>query len=304
MFIRIAAVAAFCVPFLLAQTDAVSPIDGAGAPAVSASARDASPNALQPNENDPGVVNAKQTLERVTRLVASGALPAIRLRKAQEDVQDALDGSILKRSLYANDLLPEQADQMIYIAQRMVVRRQKALFDMQELVSAGVISRAEAEASGMNLEHAKEELDWAKSRAELIEQVAQSVRLEKEIASLESQAESHPDWAGKVYTKYDGSGVFTEADRRSLETAYLTHFAKPLPISADGETALHRSLGFDHRGRIDVAVTPDQPEGLWLMHYLESKHIPYFAFRAAVPHQATGAHIHVGPGSTKLALSD
>jgi hypothetical protein len=53
-----------------------------------------------------------------------------------------------------------------------------------------------------------------------------------------------------------------------------------------------------------VAVTPDQPEGAWLMHYLQTKRIPYFAFRAAVPHQATGAHIHVGPGSTKIALSD
>lgn len=307
MFIRIAALAALSVSFLFGQTDAVAPAVSGSVPAASAapeSAPDASRNALQPNENDPAVINAKQTLERVRRLVASGALPAIRLRKAQDDVQDALDGSILKHSLYANDLLPEQADQMIYIAQRMVVRRQKALFDMQELVSAGVISRAEADASGMNLEHAKDELEWAKSRAELIEQMAQSVRIEKEIASIESQAESHPEWAGKVYTKYDGSGVFTEADRRSLETAYLARFARPLPISADGETALHRSLGFDHRGRIDVAVTPDQPEGLWLMHYLESKHIPYFAFRAAVPHQATGAHIHVGPGSTKLALSD
>lgn len=307
MFIRIAAFAALSVSFLSGQTDAVAPAVSGSVPAASAapeSAPDASRNALQPNENDPAVINAKQTLERVQRLVASGALPAIRLRKAQDDVQDALDGSILKHSLYASDLLPEQADQMIYIAQRMVVRRQKALFDMQELVSAGVISRAEADASGMNLEHAKDELEWAKSRAELIEQMAQSVRIEKEIASIESQAESHPEWAGKVYTKYDGSGVFTEADRRSLETAYLARFARPLPISADGETALHRSLGFDHRGRIDVAVTPDQPEGLWLMHYLESKHIPYFAFRAAVPHQATGAHIHVGPGSTKLALSD
>ena len=40
------------------------------------------------------------------------------------------------------------------------------------------------------------------------------------------------------------------------------------------------------------------------MHYLESKQIPYFAFRMAVPGKATGAHIHVGPESTKLALSD
>jgi hypothetical protein len=215
-----------------------------------------------------------------------------------------LDMSLLKNSLYSNDLLPEQADQMIFVAQKMVMRRQRAMLDMQQLVSAGVISRSEAEASGVDLTRAQQELDWAETRAQLVQQVATSVRLQKEIANLESQAESHPEWAGKVYTKYDGNGVFTPADLQVLETAYLTHFSKPLPISANGETALHRSLGFDHRGRVDVAVTPDQPEGTWLMHYLQTKRIPYFAFRAAVPHQATGAHIHVGPGSTKIALSD
>jgi len=297
VLIRLAALAVLCFSLVFAQSDAP-------APAAPAAASETSSNALQPNMNDPVVIHAKQVLEQVTRLVATGALPMIRLRKAQEDLQDALDGSILKRSLYSNDMLPEQAEQMILVAQRMVVRRQKALYDMQELVSAGVISRAEAEASGLNLDHAKEELEWAQTRAALVEQVAQSVRLEKEIASLETQAESHPEWAGKVYTKYDGNGIFTAEDRKSLETAYLSRFAKSLPISADGETALHRSMGFDHRGRLDIAVTPDQPEGRWLMHYLESQHIPYFAFRAAVPHQATGAHIHVGPGSTKLALSD
>jgi len=250
------------------------------------------------------VIRARQVLEQVTRLVASGALPAIRLRKAQEDVQDALDGSILKKSLYSTDMLPEQADQMIMVAQRMVFRRQRALMDMQELVSAGVISRSEADASGVNLDRAQQELQWAQTRADLVRQVAESVRLQKAIASMESQAESHPEWNGSVYTKYEGNGVFTPADLKTLEADYLNRFAKPLPISADGETAVHRSLGFDHRGRVDVAVTPDQPEGLWLRHYLESKRIPYFAFRAAVPHQATGAHIHVGPGSTKLALSD
>ena len=298
VFLRLAALAAFSMSFVFAQTTAPDPAPAAAVPST------ASTVAIQPDQNDPTVVRARQTLEQVTRLVASGALPAIRLRKAQEDVQDALDSSILKTSLYSNDLLPEQADQMIYVAQRMVVRRQKALFDMQELVSAGVISRAEAEASGMNLQHAQEELEWAETRAKLVQQVAQSVRLAKEMASLESQIESHPEWVGSVVTKYDGRGIFTSTDRKMLEVAFMTHFAKPLPVSADGETAVHRSMGFDHRGRVDVAVTPDQPEGRWLMNYLESKHIPFFAFRAAVPHQATGAHIHVGPGSTKLALSD
>ncbi len=69
----------------------------------------------------------------------------------------------------------------------------------------------------MNLERAQQELEWAQTRATLIQQVAESVRLAKEIASMETQAESHPEWAGKVYTKYDGSGVFTATDRRMLE---------------------------------------------------------------------------------------
>ena len=151
---------------------------------------------------------------------------------------------------------------------------------------------------------AQKELDWAESRATLVQQLAENARIQKGIASLEVQAESHPDWAGKVYTHYEGNGIFTPADLVKLESAYAGRFFTPLPISADGETALHRSLGFDHRGRVDVAVNPDQPQGEWLMHYLESNRIPYFAFRAAVPHKATGAHIHVGPQSTKLALSD
>ena len=124
---------------------------------------------------------------------------------------------------------------------------------------------------------------------------------ERRSPAWKSQAESHPDWAGKVYTHYDGqrhlyAGRF--ATRwRSITSAVC---AKPLPISAEGETALHRSLGFDHRGRVDVAVNPDQPEGEWLMRYLESKRIPYFAFRAAVPHQGDGrAH----PRRTRKARS-
>ncbi len=212
--------------------------------------------------------------------------------------------SLLRQSLYTTDLLPEEADQMVVVAQRMVIRRQRALHEMQELVSAGIIARSEAETSTADFDRAQQELDWAKSRAILVQEIAESARIRKSIASIEVQAESHPEWVGKVYTHYDGSGVFTPADLQKLEIDYASKFARPLPISAEGETAVHRSLGFDHRGRVDVAVMPDQPEGEWLMRYLEGKKIPYFAFRMAVPGKATGAHIHVGPQSTRLALSD
>ncbi|MGA2711820.1 MAG: hypothetical protein ABSG41_01845 [Bryobacteraceae bacterium] len=294
MFLRFAVLAAFSLSFLFAQSDPPAP----------AATTEATVSRLRADENDPLVIRARERSAQVAKLVSSGALPFMRLKKTQEDVQDALDMSLLKQSLYTSDLLPEEADQMVLVAQRMVVRRQRALLEMQELVSAGVISRSEAETSSADFDRAQKELEWAESRATLVQEMAENARIQKGIASLEVQAESHPDWAGKVYTHYEGNGIFTPADLLKLESAYANRFAVPLPISAEGETALHRSLGFDHRGRVDVALNPDQPQGEWLMRYLESNRIPYFAFRAAIPHKATGAHIHVGPQSTKLTLSD
>lgn len=259
---------------------------------------------LTPDMDDPNVIRAQRDLERVKLLIGQGAIPAMRLRAANEDLQNALDMSILRANLFGKDLLPEQADQMVTIAQKMVLRKQRSMIEMQQLVSSGVISRAEAEASGADFDRAQTELHLAETRARLMQQMAESLRVQKMIASYETQAESHPDWAGKVYTKYDGNGIFRRDDLSKIEFAFTTKFAKPLPISADGETALHRSLGFDHRGRVDVAVSPDQPEGLWLMKYLQTNRIPFLAFRMAVPGMATGAHIHIGTSSTKLVSAD
>ena len=87
------------------------------------------------------------------------------------------------------------------------------------------------------------------------------------------------------------------ADVRKAEQAFMRQFGKLLPVSAIGETALHRSLGFDHRGRVDVALHPDDPEGLWLRGYLMEQGIPFYAFRGSLQGKATGAHIHIGPAS-------
>jgi hypothetical protein len=258
---------------------------------------------LQPDLNDPMVIRAKVDYDRIKQLVDQGGLPRLRLEKAQIDVDDALDMSILKKNIYSKDVTPEQADQMVQVAERMVLRRQRAVMRMQELVASGVISLAEAQLSGADLERSHAELAMAMTRANVVRELAESAKIQKNIATLESQAETHPEWSGKLYTRYDGNGAFSAADRQKVETAFFSHFLKPLPISADGETAVHRSLGFNHRGRIDVGVSPDSSEGMWLLSYLQRNHIPYFAFRTAIAHRATGAHIHIGPQSTKLTAA-
>ena len=37
-----------------------------------------------------------------------------------------------------------------------------------------------------------------------------------------------------------------------------------------------------------------------MRRYLKSRQIPYYAFTHAIPGKATAAHIHIGPGSTRL----
>jgi hypothetical protein len=290
---RIAAIAALCIGLCAAQA---VPNEGT---------QDHVPSAeLQPDLTDPAVVRAQDDMQRLRGLIAQGAVPLVRYQRALEAIEDAKDLSILHKYLYSKDLLPEQADQLIHIAQRMLVRRQADMIRMRQLASSGVVSRAEAQATDADYDRAQTELQLAQSRAMLIQQIAESLRIERALASIELQVESHPEWAGSVYTRYDGRGVFTSVDREKIANAFAMRFSRTLPISADGETATHRSMHFDHRGRIDVALRPDQVEGQWLLRYLETNRIPYFAFRSAVPGMATGPHIHIGPGSTRLALAD
>jgi hypothetical protein len=86
-----------------------------------------------------------------------------------------------------------------------------------------------------------------------------------------------------------------------LQQFFAARFARPLPISAFGQTPLHDRMGFDHHDALDVAVHPDSPEGRALMDYLRGAGIPFIASWGAVPGSTSGAHIHVGQPSPRIA---
>jgi hypothetical protein len=245
------------------------------------------------------VVRAQQNVERIRGLVQQGILPPNDFLKAQDDLNDALDESILRYGSYTQDISPEQADQMVIVAQRIFLRRQRRASQIRALATTGALSRAEAESALSDVSTAKLQLDLAVQRAGLVREMV----LQKSQIEAEDDAETHPEWNGRLYVRYDGNGTFTRSQFTAISAAYETEFGKDIPVSADGQTATHKSMGFDHTGRIDIALNPDTREGSWLMHYLERHHIPYYAFRTAIAHKATGAHIHLGPGSTRLTAS-
>jgi hypothetical protein len=256
---------------------------------------------------DKGVELAQRELQRVEDLVQAGALPRVRIQQAENNLADAQDEAVLERTLYgelpANGASGDAPGQMLAAAERRVDRAQARLEQARKVVDAGVAARSYLSSFQEELTLRETSLDLARLRAQLMAQEAAADRYEESVAHESATPQiDNSDLAFQGMQHYEGHGTFDEArDLQPLELAFESRFARPLPISAEGETEVHRALGFDHRGRVDVAVNPSDPEGLWLREYLRARKIPYYAFTHAIPGKATAAHIHIGPGSTRLS---
>lgn len=248
-----------------------------------------------------GAFAQKLELDKIRELVAAGALPRNRLLEAEEAQADARDAEILRRTLYGTfkieDMTEEQCDEMVAAARRQYDRQVHVVERSKTLIAADALPRTSIQVDLEELEFRRKTVELTESRARLLKELAS-------LARAEADDESGPAAGGPVAQRYDGNGLFSEFQFRKVEQSFLRQFGHLLPVSAHGMTAVHRALGFDHRDRVDVALSPDQPEGRWLRGYLESQKIPYFAFRAAVPGKATAAHIHIGPPSGRLRVAD
>jgi hypothetical protein len=261
-------------------------------------------NINQAAASNKSVELAKLELQRITDLIALGALPRVRLQQAEANLADAEDEAVLERTLYGN--LPakgageEVSKEMIAAAQRRVDRQQARLDRAREIVSAGVAAQSYLLPVEEELTTRQTGLELARLRARLMTEIAAANNIPK-LAEVPDPGVEDSQFFAQGMEHYEGDGAFDESRQLApLEWAFESKFARPLPISAEGETEVHRALGFDHRGRVDVAVKPNQPEGVWLRQYLKLRKIPYYAFAHAIPGKATAAHVHIGPGSTRL----
>lgn len=249
------------------------------------------------SSQDPDVARAQRELTRTRELVEAGVAPRKQLESAEQSLKEAEEAAFLGRTLYGSDITEDQADEMVALTARRLERREQAEAAGQQLVEQGVASRLSLAPLVEQSDRARKEHGYALARAKLIHELAAMAQAE---AALEAKLKTAPAEASQLAERYDGDRTLTPKDFERLNHAFERQFSAPLPVSAYGDTAVHRALGFDHRDRVDVAISPDRPEGIWLRQYLEARHIPYFVFRAAVPGKATGPHIHIGPVSGRL----
>ena len=246
------------------------------------------------------LVRGQPEPERIGALVEAGALPASELDRARAAEADREDEAILRQILYGSlaieDLTEEQGRQMVAAAQRRLERRRVRLEQAKKLVEEGALPRLALTPLLEELDRARRTLDLAASRARLLNELAEMARAEAAVLAVPAARAETPS----LVERFEGETGFHSGLLTLIATAFEMEFKRPLPISANGSTALHRAWGLDHRGRVDVALDPDSPEGKWLRRYLEQLRIPYYAFRAAVRGRSTGPHIHIGPPSEPL----
>jgi hypothetical protein len=233
----------------------------------------------------------------------AGLVPLSKVDQAKDSIASARDMELLNAPLSTSDLTEERAAQLLQAAQRQVDRAKTKLDAAHALVDAGLTPLRSLDDPTGELSQAQSTYGLTVSRTELVKQVAEMARLEEQLPVPQvppGAATEALESAPPVMEKFAGDGSFTPTDFARVKNAFEQKFHSPLPVSAEGETAVHMAMGFDHRNRVDVALLPDTAQGVWLRHYLEASAIPYFAFRSAVPGKATAAHIHIGPASTHL----
>ncbi len=225
------------------------------------------------------------------------------VEKIRDSAADLGDADVLNRTLYSSmrpdELGLEMCGQMVEAAGRRVARVEEKTEEVRRLVQEGVLARNELKLLEEELAERRRTLELARSRAEFIRQLSEMAQLEAALEAVHEEEGARP-----IQEKFEGRGYFSAAQFGRILEAFQRQFGRALPVSAQGETAFHRRLGLDHRGRVDVALLPDSAEGLWLRQFLEAEQIPYYAFRAAVPGRASAAHIHIGPPSTRLRVAD
>ncbi len=246
---------------------------------------------------------AQGELDRIKQLIDQGTLPKSRLTQAQAELDDIQDEVTLAETLYSPtpiaDFTAAQADQMLGAAQRRVDREDTAVEDRRKLLDTGIIAHSEFNTLTDELEMRKRVLSLAQNRIKLLADLKQMAETEKQLERAGQTGGSLKD----AMIRYDGNGFFNATDLTTISSQFEKRFGRTLPVSALGQTLLHQAMGLDHRNRVDVALNPEAPEGIWLRQLLEKLHIPYLAFRTAVAGAATAPHIHIGTGSSRLKLA-
>jgi hypothetical protein len=213
-------------------------------------------------------------------------------------VASAADPRVSARSDLIAAIRAYQAalERLVVFHEAAVTRAAAQVEQRRDLLARGIVSRREVEDSERALAAAQTKVAATRQEMVLTDHSLVEALVTDRPAPGPSRQETTP-----MLVRYRGAARWSLAEATKIQNFFARRFGRPLPVSAWGQTPLHDRLGFDHHDALDVAIVPDSAEGAALMTYLRNAGYSFMAFRGAVAGEATGAHIHIGEASRRVA---
>jgi hypothetical protein len=189
-------------------------------------------------------------------------------------------------------------EKVLNFAQLDITKATENVEKYKKLFAEGIISRRMLEESEQVLKDAQTHYDAINRQLSEADLMIAEAEAAKQLAN-----EPAPDLIarqGSGLIRYHGNVGWVLQESSKIDQFFRDSFGRALPISAYGQTQVHNRLGYDHHNALDVAVSPESPEGQALMRYLRNAGIPFLAFSRAIPGTATGPHIHIGRPSLRI----
>ena len=192
---------------------------------------------------------------------------------------------------------------LLPLREREVAGANKLRDQRREFLERGIVSRKEFEETEAAAARAEEKLEETRRAIAAADQAMAEATTARALAGLRPLAPGGYEQSASLI-RYNGQAAWSlTPDTAKLRQFFASRFGRPLPVSALGQTPLHDRMGFDHKDALDVAVHPDSPEGRALMDHLRGAGIPFIASWGAIPGSASGAHIHIGQPSPRIAAT-
>jgi len=223
-------------------------------------------------------------------------------RVSEEETRKLAEAASQSRAnlLTASNAYRESLEKLLELQRQDESRAAELVEKRKDLLDLGVIAKRELEEGEQSLAEARSKIAGTVKQLAEVDHLVAEVNAAEELAKMPAEAPGVYRSSG-LLVRYVGSSRWALGDFSKVDAFFRLKFNRPLPASAIGQTETHNRLGFDHHEAVDVAVHPDSAEGRELINYLASQGISFIAIRGAIAGSATGAHIHIGPPSKRIA---
>lgn len=221
------------------------------------------------------------------------------LSEAEKKQLDETASQSRANLITASQTYRESLERVLDLQKKDENRMAELVEKRKKLLELGLIAKRELEESEQSLADGKAKTSETQRQIEEVDQLVAEVNAAEQLAKMPPPPQGALRSSGALI-RYVGASRWAMSDFTKVDAFFRLKFSRPIPVSALGQTETHNRLGFDHREAVDIAVHPDSAEGIALIDYLRSQSISFIAIRSAIHGSATGAHIHIGPGSRKL----